>query len=364
MNKPLRPPTGLGSWPRDEGQEELTRSRRDTVFTEHQETRRRSGQLAVARARRHRRNRLAMTISTLGLAIAVALGFVVWTKVQQGEAGLPRTTLPVRPDSYIGVYQSGAPQLYSGVTNFTTQTGIKPRLVSYYSGWFEPFKEHFALMAARHGAVPLVQINPDRISLAAIASGHYDSYLRSYAEAVRSYGRPVILGFAHEMNGDWYSWGYRHSSPAQFVAAWRHIVTLFRHARARNVTWLWTVNVMHSGGGIASPVPWWPGNKYVTWVGMDGYYYKPSWKFASLFGPTIAAVRELTHDPILIAETSVSPTANQPAKINDLFAGIRLYGLLGFVWFDSIHNLDWRLSNPSAIDAFRKGAGAYHRSAS
>ena len=80
--------------------------------------------------------------------------------------------------------------------------------------------------------MPLVQINPKGINLAAIASGHYDSYLSSYAEAVRSYHRPVILGFGHEMNGNWYSWGYRHTSPADFVAAWRHIVTLFREPRS------------------------------------------------------------------------------------------------------------------------------------
>jgi hypothetical protein len=273
-------------------------------------------------------------------------------------------TLPVRPDSYVGVYQSGAPDSYAGVTRFTATTGVKPRLVVYYSGWFEHFKAEFAATAARHGAVPLIQIDPKSINLAAIASGHYDSYLNSYAEDVRSYHHPVILSFGHEMNGSWYSWGYRHTSPAVFVAAWRHIVTVFRNLGVRNVTWLWTVNIVHPGGTIATPAPWWPGNKYVTWVGLDGYYYKPTWKFAPLFGPTITAIRELTHDPMLIAETSVSPTANQPAKINDLFAGIHLYGLLGFVWFNSIHNVDWRLSNPSAIDAFRKDARPYHRAAS
>jgi mannan endo-1,4-beta-mannosidase len=271
------------------------------------------------------------------------------------------TTLPVRPDSYVGVYHSGAPASYAGLTNFAAKTGIRPRLVVYYSGWFEPFKASFATTAAKHGAVPLVQINPKDVSLAAIASGHYDSYLSSYAEAVRSYHRPVVLSFGHEMNGNWYSWGNRHTSPADFVAAWRHVVTLFRELGARNVTWLWTVNIMHTGSNISRPEPWWPGSKYVTWVGLDGYYYKPSWKFAPLFGPTIAAIRQFTHAPMLIAETSAAPTTNQPAKIADLFAGVRLYGLLGFVWFNSVHKVDWRLNNPAAITAFRQGAMTYHR---
>ncbi len=313
--------------------------------------------------------RLAATIAALGAVIAFGLTFAVRIEAYRAHAAPPRpphlsTTLPVNPDSYVGVYESGAPASYAGVTGFTAKTGIKPRLVVYYSGWFEPFKASFATTAAKHGAVPLVQINPKGVSLAAIASGHYDGYLTSYAEAVRSYQHPVILGFGHEMNGDWYSWSYRHTSPAVFVAAWRHIVTLFRELGARNVTWLWTVNVVHTGGSIASPAPWWPGNKYVTWVGLDGYYYKPSWTFAPLFGPTIAAIREFTHAPILIAETSAAPTTNQSAKIVDLFAGIRLYGLLGFVWFNAVHNVDWRLDNPVAIAAFRRGVKTYSRLAS
>ena len=298
------------------------------------------------------------------MVLGLTAAFAVRTEERRGHvvhshSSQPDTTLPVKPGSYVGVYQSGAPDSYAGVTRFAAKTGIKPRLVVYYSGWYEPFKTGFAKTVAEHGGVPLVQINPTGISLAAIASGHYDAYLTSYAEAVRSYRYPVILGFGHEMNGSWYSWGYRHASPAMFVAAWRHIVTLFRELGARNVTWLWTANIMHTGHSIAHPAPWWPGNKYVTWVGLDGYYYKPSWKFAPLFGPTITAIRELTHHPILIAETSVSPSTNQSAKIADLFAGIHLYSLLGFVWFNSVHNEDWRLKNQAAIAAFQRGASTY-----
>ena len=46
-------------------------------------------------------------------------------------------------------------------------------------------------------------------------------------------------------------------------------------------------------------------------------------------------MRELTLNPILISETAAAPTAGQPAKIADLFAGVHAYGLLGFVWFDA-----------------------------
>jgi hypothetical protein len=103
----------------------------------------------------------------------------------------------------------------------------------------------------------------------------------------------------------------------------------------------------------------------VNWVGIDGYYLESSWQFASLFGPTIAKVRGLTGDPILIAETGAVPAAGQPAKIADIFAGIRLYQLLGFVYFDATNfqGLDFSISGHAAVSAFGKGADTFTRPA-
>jgi hypothetical protein len=235
----------------------------------------------------------------------------------------------------------------------------------YYSGWFVPFPAAFAATAASNGAVPLVQMDPDKISVAKIAAGRYDGYLSAYAEAVRAYRHPVIISFGHEMNGNWSTWGYQNTSPKVFVAAWRHIVTLFRNLGASDVTWLWTVNIIDDTqqGKIPAPAPWWPGSSYVTWVGIDGYYLKPNWQFAPLFGPTIARVRALTRDPILIAETGATAFAGQPAKIADAFAGIHAYGLLGLVWFDSTNmkGQDFSLSGAAAMTAFRDGASTFTR---
>jgi hypothetical protein len=284
------------------------------------------------------------------------------------SAGLPGAgrshrdpfALPANPASYVGLYLRGVPQSYTGISAFATATGVKPGVVVYYSSWLEPFQTSFATRAARDGAVPIVQINPANTSIAGIASGQFDSYLLTYAKAVRAYRHPVIISFGHEMNGYWYSWGYTHTSPAEFVRAWRHIVNLFRAEGARNVTWLWTVNVIHPDASVPAPGPWWPGSSYVTWVGIDGYYPNSSSLFASVFGPTVATVRTLTRKPILIAETAATPAAGQPAKIADLFKGIRTYGLLGLVWF-SVE--EWRLGSPAAMAAFRRGAQAYHRPA-
>ena len=305
---------------------------------------------AVAWARTH-----ATALTCVIAALGVVAAFVV-SRISESSA--PDPPEPVR---YVGVYERDAPASYTGIDRFAQAIGKQPDVVCYYSLWGEPFQVSFASSAARHGAVPLVQMDPEHVRPSAIASGRYDSYLRSFAAAVRAYHHRVILGFGHEMNGWWFTWGYQQASPASFIAAWRHIVTLFRAQGVSNVTWLWTVNIINAKGGIDPPSPWWPGNSYVTWVGIDGYYYKRSWTFAPLFGPTIKAVRRLTHDPILISETGAAPAVGQPAKVTDLFAGIRAYGLLGFVWFNVNKDQDWQLSSPAALAAFRRSAQAYKR---
>jgi mannan endo-1,4-beta-mannosidase len=309
-----------------------------------------------------------MKFVAAGVAIVVAIAVIVAATRHYKSVASPPAPTPVvlstRPDSYLGVYKTGVPESYAGVTAMTTSTGVRPNVVMYYSGWLEPFRTGFAATASRHGAVPLVQIEPAGIKLSDVTSGRYDTYLRTYAQAVRSYGHAVIMGFAHEMNGWWYPWGTRHATPAAFVAAWRHIVQIFRQAGASNVTWLWTVNIIDSKGGIPAPGPWWPGASYVTWVGIDGYYYKPSWTFAPLFGPTIKAVRALTRDPILISETGATAAAGKAAKIADVFSGVRAYGLLGSVWYDAQGVRDWRIDTAAAAAAFRRGAQTYGRSTS
>jgi Glycosyl hydrolase family 26 len=312
-----------------------------------------------------RPRRTVTTSAVIITAAVIAVIVALYGKSAGGKSFDPVTppTSAVPPGSYIGVYAPGVPESYAGIRAFTAATGVRPGVVVYYSGWLEPFKAAFAAEAARHDAVPLVQINPTGISVAAIASGHYDAYLRSYASEVKSFGRRVILSFGHEMNGSWYSWGYRHTSPAVFVAAWRHIVTVFRSVGARNVIWLWTINIIRCRCSSGSLTQWWPGKSYVNWVGIDGYYYKPSWKFAPLFGPTIKAVRALTLDPILISETA-APAARQPAKIADLVAGVRAYGLVGFVWFNADQRVHWRISSRAASAAFRRGVGTLKRATS
>ena len=306
--------------------------------------------------------RLARRLGTVILVAAVITVVVAFAmRMQTASLGGSAQVLAAKPDSYLGVYVPGVPASDAGLAAFGSKTGTRPNVAAYYSGWLEPFQSTFATELSTRGAVPLVQMDPTDIGLAAIAHGRYDKYLASYAQAVRGFDRPVIISFGHEMNGDWYSWANGRTSPRDFVAAWRHIVRVFRSRGAYNVTWLWTINSLAGGPGqVAGPQAWWPGASYVTWVGIDGYYYYPAESFTTLFGTTISAIRRFTGDPVLITETGISPTAGKAAKIPGLFAGARSAGILGLVYFDAKRNQDWRLDQDAdALAALRKAAHGF-----
>jgi hypothetical protein len=260
--------------------------------------------------------------------------------------------LPAAQDSYFGVYEPGTPRSYAPVAAFAKATGSQPDLALYYSSWNTPFATSFAQTAYAKGTTTLVQMMPRGVSLKAIAGRRYDRYLQDYAIAVRTFRHPVVIGFAPEMNGNWYPWGYQRASPADWVAAWRHIVNVFRAVGADNVSWLWTVNEIYPGSGPL--MQYWPGANYVTWVGIDAYFVPSQHKYGKVVVPTLRQVRGIASDPVLISETGIAPQAGKVTTLRQLFAGVKADGLLGFVYFDGNqppgpgYQFPWRLEDSQA----------------
>jgi mannan endo-1,4-beta-mannosidase len=278
-----------------------------------------------------------------------------------GPHRVAHATLPAKPLSYLGVYADGVPEGFGGVTQFAARVGVNPNIALYYSSWSEQFKSAFAWQAYDDNVTPAVQVEPFGVSMAAIADGKYDGYLDQFAGQVRDFGHAVIIGFAHEPNGSWYPWGEGSVSPAVWIAAWRHVVDVFRGQGADNVIWLWTVNSQGTQAAMAGA--WWPGSGYVSWVGVDGYYAAPGDNFQRVFGTVLTEVQGFGK-PVIISETAVGPgTGDQVSGIDNLFAGLRSSRLLGLIWFDEAqdsgqYKQDWRLEGSSAlISAFRQAGG-------
>ena len=201
----------------------------------------------------------------------------------------------------------------------------------------------------------MLELEPFSIPLAKIASGGEDHWLTKYAQAVASLHSPVVMSFAPEANGTWYSWGYRHQSASEFVSAWRHVVTVFREAGVPDVKWAWIMNVQFAGSENLRAL--WPGEGFVDILGVDGYFIAPT-TFQDFFGSTIVAMRSISSDPLLITETAAAPSVGKAESLGKITAGVSQYGLAGFIWFDvrqrgSRTRQDWSLEDePRALHLF------------
>ena len=180
----------------------------------------------------------------------------------------------------------------AGLRVLAAKVGVKPGIGAYYQRFGSPFRDGPAAAIAKDGAIPLVQWDPVGVKLSRVAAGRRDGYLKSYAAEVRRFRGRVIISFGHEMNGPWWKWGKGHQPAAEFVAAWRHIHDVFKRAGTSNVIWLWNPNVL-SGPPVAHFAAWWPGSSYVDWAGLDGYYWRSHYPFASIFARSLAELRGL-----------------------------------------------------------------------
>ena len=275
------------------------------------------------------------------LSIATLTAVVVGVRVSLGHDRLPTAPHHERsPRNYVGIVSYNVPE-------FDRTCGCSPNVAVHYLHIGGSIDMGAAYSILDTGAVPLLELEPYGLSLAAISSGSEDAWLTKYARAVSSLHSPVIMSFAPEANGNWYSWGYPNVRPSAVISAWRHVVTVFREAGEHNVRWAWIMNVQFAGSENIGIL--WPGNAYVNILGIDGYFTAPA-TFQGFFGPTIVAMRALSSDPLLITETAASPSAGKADALSQIAAGVAQYGLIGFIWFDihqhgSITRQDWSLED-------------------
>ena len=300
-----------------------------------------------------------------------------WARPTGGASATPKPDVPtpaqlLRPDGdYFGVSTVGSPQPQE-TASVVAAAGQHPTILEYFRNWTEPFDPDAVRESWDEGAVPLLTWEPASQSKATdqptyalkrIANGGFDSYITRYALAVKAVGLPVIIRFAHEMNGNWYPWAEQNSgnAPGDFVKAWRHVHDVFANAGVTNAIWLWSPNTVR-GTPEQSVEPYFPGVDYVDMVGVDAYGFGER-TAGEVLDPTVVQLQQLTRKPILIAETGAQPGAEQPGWTASLFSWLHRHPqVIGFVWFE--HSVeegawhDYRFTvDPATRAAFRGGLG-------
>jgi hypothetical protein len=100
-----------------------------------------------------------------------------------------------------------------------------------------------------------------------ITAGNFDAALRKTAAGLAALRVPVFLTFDHEV--DVPAKTAARGTPAEYIAAWRHLHQLFATAGASNVLWAWVVTGYGPNNARAASL--YPGNDVVDWVSWDPY---------------------------------------------------------------------------------------------
>jgi beta-mannanase len=101
-----------------------------------------------------------------------------------------------------------------------------------------------------------------------IVAGDYDPVILEMARTIDELEQPVLVRFAHEMDLEGiYPWSRQ--QPSDYIAAYRHVVDLFRANEVANVLWIW------SPAGTLDALDYYPGDEYVDYAGLTILQFTP-----------------------------------------------------------------------------------------
>lgn len=224
------------------------------------------------------------------------------------------------------------------------------------------------------GATPMVAyMAPGPLS--EITSGKWDASIRQWLTAASAWKghSPVFVRLLPEMNVKGQPYAIYTGSPntaAQYVAAWRRIVSIGRQVGATNVKWVWNPYRVYKGSVPLSAV--WPGATWVDWTALDIYNYADTahggWlDFSTLITSSLQQVRALpgaSTKPFMLAEVGCRIGNKQAAWIADMLAKAPAMNISAVVYFNypslSTTQPDWRFTtSATSTSAVR---AALHRS--
>ncbi len=304
----------------------------------------------------------AIRLPLLAAIVAVQLLVPALTAgAEAGKEGRP----PIATGAFIPE-ASDRPQL---IDRYGEQVGRPPAIVMSYKDWGTiPFSSEQLDAIWSRGGTPMITWEPwtaeeEGIALRHIADGRWDRYLRRAARSASNWGKPLMVRFAHEMNGDWFPWGrgVNGNTARDFRKAWKHVVDLFRFQGADNVIWVWSPN--EDSGGSFQFAPLYPGDEWVDWIALDGFNFggDEGWpSFTTVFASTYDRLIELSDRPLMIAETgSDEDGGDKAAWITSALAeeAPRFPRIRALVWYDGeTPRGDFRVaSSPAALRALREG---------
>jgi beta-mannanase len=167
------------------------------------------------------------------------------------------------------------------------------------------------------------------------------------------------------MNGNFDSWATgagnpNGNTPAQYVAAWKHVHDLFTKAGATNAIWVWCTL---ESGYTAELKANYPGDAYVDRLGFDAYNNGTldgsSWRaMVDVFRASYDAVASISNKPIIVGQTASTDAGGDKAAwiTQGMLVDVpqQMPRIQLIVWFNTLSTrpsgstYDWQINIPAA----------------
>ena len=108
------------------------------------------------------------------------------------------------------------------------------------------------------------------IAAAQSGSSTYANIVR-WADSIKARGYTILFAFVHEPEA---SKASKFGTPSDYIAAYRHVVNIFRAQGVTNVDYVWQMTDWAFSAPASDPraaARWYPGDSYVDAVGPDAY---------------------------------------------------------------------------------------------
>jgi hypothetical protein len=285
------------------------------------------------------------------------------------------TSKPGNEGVYWGFFQEGIQTNPAAIKSVEKKVGKKAAMIMWYVGWEKDFPLAACESLSTNGYLPHIVweawISNDisSISLQDILNGKYDAYIEKFGEMAALFGKPLMVRWGHEMNGNWYPWsGPRNGfSASNYIKTYQHVHDLTIKSGGSNVIWLWSPNAVSTPNCSSNTfASYYPGDSYVDWIAMDGFNFgaSQSWshwtEFDELFDELYQVLQEnFPNKPIMIGEMGTSPSGGKKSRWMENFFRVtkKCYkNIRAWTWFNINKETDWRFdSDKEVFNQFKKG---------
>ena len=154
-----------------------------------------------------------------------------------------------------------------------------------------------------------------QVANAGPGSSIYNDIVR-WAQTLKARGDRVMLAYHHEPEAG----GSRNfGSPADFVAAFRHVASIFRAQGASNVVMTWQLTAFAfrvKPSDRRYYMNWYPGDQYVDNIGIDGYnagncYGRHEWRGMDEILSGVMPFAAARHKPVSLQEFAAPPDSRR-----------------------------------------------------